>query len=70
MVVPLEASNLYDAIHERGWRPGTAEVVRLALQLAEACAHLHSQGVARTRLPQPAMTSSTVQHVSSCSSGR
>ena len=46
MVFPLEDGNLHDALHERRWRPSTAEVLGLALQLAEACAYIHSKGVA------------------------
>ena len=46
MVFPLEDGNLHDALHEQRWRPCMAEVLGLALQLAEACAYVHSKGVA------------------------
>lgn len=44
MLMPLEEDNLHDALHERGWRPSTEQLLDLALRLADACAHVHSKG--------------------------
>lgn len=50
MVMPLEEDNLHDALHERGWRPSTEQLLGLALRLADACAHVHSKGYLRVCL--------------------
>ncbi len=47
IIVPLEAGNLHDALHHRRWRPLAEEVPAIALQLAKACAHVHSKGKVR-----------------------
>lgn len=44
MVVPLEEDDLHDRLHEQRWRPNPEQLVRLALQLADACAHIHCKG--------------------------
>lgn len=45
MLVPLEDCSLHDALHERKWRWPYPQIVHLALQLAEACMHIHQQGI-------------------------
>lgn len=44
MLMPLEPRNAAAELHENGWRPGPAAVIRLAIQLARALDHIHSQG--------------------------
>jgi len=45
LALEWHAGTLGDALHRRGWRPGPAEVVRVARQLADALAHCHAHGV-------------------------
>lgn len=45
MVVPLEETDLHDRLHEQGWRPDPEQLVQLALQLADACVHIHRKGI-------------------------
>ncbi len=35
---------MHEALHTDRWRPAAEEVPGIALQLAEACAHVHGQG--------------------------
>lgn len=44
IIAPLELGNMHTALHQQRWRPQPQEVPAIALQLAEACTHLHSKG--------------------------
>lgn len=50
---PLMAGSLAEAVHEHGWRPQGAWLVRIAKALAEGLAAIHTHGIIHRYLKGP-----------------
>lgn len=57
LIMRLEGRNLRDEIHEAGWRPDLPTALRIARQLAQAGAYMHSKGTqcCCSLAPQPVL---------------
>jgi len=44
LVMPLASTTLHAKLYQLGWRPGTVELLQLALQAAEGLSAVHAKG--------------------------
>jgi serine/threonine protein kinase len=45
LVMPLARSSLHAMLYQQGWRPSLHTVLHIALQLSDALAYIHAQGM-------------------------